>query len=521
MPTTEQVQLIPLAKLHVSEHNTRQPKTSEPSIKELAKSLKAEQKTPILVRPHPTKKGHYEIAAGARRYTAACAAELKTLKAIVREYDDATFEETILTENLQREDPDPVAEAILLRRLIDRGQSLKEIAAALGKSDTWATRRAKLANLHPQLLEHWRKGDLTHFSAAMMEPLAALPESGQEKVAESLERYCQLKNANSRADVENYIFRHVTNCLDVPWLEDPRTFVENCGPGCTHDSSKQGKLFDAGGKKEGCGNCLNTSCFLKRQQLYIDAEYDRLCAEESLPVVAHDSVTIKGAEYKQDYDYSTTYTKTPRNKGDKKVLLYENGALTLAYAASEKSGRQSEEKELLTPEKKQENKTKTLQGKRWIRVREKLLAALGEAPYEKLTAPIDHLIAVFGLPFRETSWPQTPVDGGLWNYIHNPTAFPIRDISNAETYGYMNRRPDFTGEDGPREQALWPAVRQVLLGLIPPPHRVSDAEAFAETYREIAKLIDFPIEAEKYAADLEIPPPKSWGKVDPHTLEAI
>jgi hypothetical protein len=54
---------------------------------------------------------------------------------------------------------------------------------------------------------------------------------------------------------------------------------------------------------------------------------------------------------------------------------------------------------------------------------------------------------------------------------------------------------------------------------MPMPHRVSDAEAFAETYREIAKLIDFPIEAEKYAADLEIPPPKSWGKVDPHTLE--
>jgi ParB/RepB/Spo0J family partition protein len=519
MTTTEQVQLIPLTKLHVSEHNTRQPKATEPSIKELAKSLKAEQKTPILVRPHPAKKGHYEIAAGARRYTAALAAELKTLKAIVREYDDATFEETILTENLQREDPDPVAEAILLRRLIDRGQSLKEIAAALGKSDTWATRRAKLANLHPQLLEHWRKGDLTHFSAAMIEPLAALPEAAQEQVVEKLKGYCHLDRAKSRADVESYIFSQITNSLDVPWLEDPRTFVENCGPGCGHDSSKQGKLFDDSGKKEGCGNCLNTSCFLKRQQLYLDAEYDRLCAEESLPVVARNSLTIKGAEYKQDYDYSTTYTKTPRNKGDKKVLLYENGTLTPAYVSNGKSNDADEQKEALTPEQKQENKIKTLQGKRWILVREKLVAALGEAPYEKLTAPIDHLIAVFGLPFRETSMATKPVDEGLWNYIHNPSAFPVRDEVEQEWGG---TKLDFTGEDSPsREQALWPAVRQVLLGLIPPPHRVSDAEKFAETYREIAKLIDFPIEAEKYAADLEIPPPKSWGKVDPHTLEAI
>jgi ParB/RepB/Spo0J family partition protein len=523
MPTTEQVQLIPLAKLHVSEHNTRQPKTSEPSIKELAKSLKAEQKTPILVRPHPSKKGHYEIAAGARRYTAACAAELKALKAIVREYDDATFEETILTENLQREDPDPLAEAILLRRLIDRGQSLKEIAAALGKSDTWATRRAKLANLHPQLLEHWRKGDLTHFSAAMIEPLAALPEAAQEQVAESLKRYCHgLEDAESRTDVENYIFRQITNRLNVPWLEDPRTFVENCGPGCTHDSSKQGKLFDEGGKKEGCGNCLNASCFLKRQQLYIDAEYDRLCAEESLPVVAHDSVTIKGAEYKRVYDYTATYSETPRWEDDKKVLLYENGALTLAYTSSEKSGRQSGEKESLTPEKKQENKTKTLQGKRWIRVREKLLASLEASPLGDLTVPIDHLIAVFGLPFREESLATTPVDEGLWNYIHNPNSFPIRDDSEEDKYGYKHTRFGFTGEDAPtREHALWPSVRKILVGLMPMPHRVSDAPAFAETYREIAKLISFPIEAEKYAADIEIPPPKSWGKVDPHTLEAI
>ena len=511
MPTTEQVQLIPLSKLHVSESNTRFPKATDPAIKELAKSLTAEQKTPILVRPHPAKKGHYEIAAGARRYTAALAAELKTLKAIVREYDDATFEETILTENLQREDPDPYAEAILHRKLLDRGQSLKEIAAALGKTDTWAIRRAKLAALHKDILTSWQKGPLKHYTASMMEAIAALPECGQGKVAALIKEEAwqlrRLSECESRADVEGFLFNHITNSLDVPWLEDPRTFVEGCGPGCTHDSRKQGKLFDTEDRK-GCGNCLNTSCFIKRRQLYIDAQYEKLSKGESLPIIAKDSVEIQGQKYERDYSWQEL-SKTSKPNSEK-VLVYENGALSVAYKPG-KASQKSEEKSQASPEEKMQNKIALHQGKRWIAVREKLVESLKEAALDKLTVPIDHLVAVFGLPYRVSSMHTAPADEGLWDYIHNPTAFPMREQGDYNI--------EFTGEDGPREEALWPSVKQVLLGLIPPPHRVSDAAKFETTYREISALIGFPLDTEKYKADLEIPPPKSWGNVDPHTLQ--
>lgn len=509
MPTTEQVQLIPLSKLHVSESNTRFPKATDPAIKELAKSLSAEQKTPILVRPHPSKKGHYEIAAGARRYTAALAAEIKTLKAIVREYDDATFEETILTENLQREDPDPYAEAVLLRKLLDRGQSLKEIAAALGKSDTWALRRAKLAALHKDILTAWHKGDLRHFSASMMEAIAALPECGQEKVASHIKdgRAWDLEHASDRGDVEEFLFSRISNSLDVPWLEDPRTFVKDCGPGCTHDSRKQGKLFDTDSKKGSCGNCLNASCFIKRRQLYIDAEYQKLSKGESLPVIAKESVEIQGQNYTRDYSYHNL-SKTSMPDAEK-VLVYENGALSVAYKPGNPA--KSEEKSQASPEEKMQNKIALHQGKRWIAVREKLVESLKEAALDKLTVPIDHLIAVFGLPYRVSAIHTAPADEGLWDYIHSPTAFPMREQGSYNI--------EFTGEDGPREEALWPSVKQVLLGLIPPPHRVSDAAKFETTYREISALIGFPLDTEKYKADLEIPSPKSWGNVDPHTLQ--
>lgn len=509
MQTTEQVQLIPLSKLHVSESNTRFPKATDPAIKELAKSLTAEQKTPILVRPHPAKKGHYEIAAGARRYTAALAAEIKSLKAIVREYDDATFEETILTENLQREDPDPYAEAILLRKMLDRGQKLKEIAAALGKSDTWAMRRAKLASLHKNILDAWHKGDLEHFTVAMMEVIAALPECGQEKFDRLMEEDSWgLRQLESRADVEEFIFSRISNSLDVPWLEDPRTFVEGCGPGCMHDSRKQGKLFDTL-EKSGCGNCLNASCFIKRKQLFIDAEYEKICNGEPLPVITRNGVEIQGQKYERNYDWSLEFSKTPK-PGAEKVVVFENGTLSVAYKLG---GKASDEKAQASPEQKMQNKIAMHQGKRWVLVREKLVSALSEATLDKLTVPIDHLIAVFGLPYKVSSMHTSPADEGLWNYIHNPTGFPIREQGNYNI--------EFTGEDGTREEALWPSVKQVLLGLIPPPHRVSDAEKFETTYREVAALIGFSIDSEKYKADLEIPAPKSWGKVDPHTLEAV
>jgi len=79
---TETVQLIPLEKLHISKHNTRQPKPTDPEVKSLATSLKNEQKSPIIVRPHPEKKTHFEIAAGARRFIAAAPELLEALKQI-------------------------------------------------------------------------------------------------------------------------------------------------------------------------------------------------------------------------------------------------------------------------------------------------------------------------------------------------------------------------------------------------------------------------------------------------------
>ena len=110
----EEIVSLPLGSILISEHNTRQPSPKEPGIIELARSLKEiGQTTPAIVRPHPKKKGHYELAAGARRRVASELAGRDALACIIRSLDDDAFEELLLVENLQREDPDPRAEVKL------------------------------------------------------------------------------------------------------------------------------------------------------------------------------------------------------------------------------------------------------------------------------------------------------------------------------------------------------------------------------------------------------------------------
>jgi len=109
IPTTEMIQRWPTEKVLVSEKNTRQPKAKD--CQELILSIKTTgQSTPAIARPHPTKEGFLELAAGARRRTA-CHALGIDLAVVVRQLTDAELEDLILTENLQREDPDPESEA--------------------------------------------------------------------------------------------------------------------------------------------------------------------------------------------------------------------------------------------------------------------------------------------------------------------------------------------------------------------------------------------------------------------------
>ena len=106
--------------------------------------------------------GYYQIIAGERRWRAARMAGLNEVPAIVMEADDRKVKELALIENLQRQDLNPVEEALGYQSLMaDYGLTQEEAAARVGKSRPRVANALRLLNLPDPLLEKLRAGELT------------------------------------------------------------------------------------------------------------------------------------------------------------------------------------------------------------------------------------------------------------------------------------------------------------------------------------------------------------------------
>lgn len=124
----------------------------EASLNELASSIKAQGiMQPILVRE--TAENEYEIIAGERRWRAAKLAGLEQVPVLVRKVPDNTALAMALIENIQREDLNPLEEAIGIQRLIDEFQMTHQAAAdAVGRSRSAASNLLRLLKL-PQAIQ--------------------------------------------------------------------------------------------------------------------------------------------------------------------------------------------------------------------------------------------------------------------------------------------------------------------------------------------------------------------------------
>jgi len=124
----------------------------EASLNELAASIRVQGvMQPILARE--LAEGGYEIIAGERRWRAAQLAELKIVPVIVRKVPDNAALAMALIENIQREDLNPLEEAIGIQRLIDEFQMTHQAAAdAVGRSRSAASNLLRLLKL-PQAVQ--------------------------------------------------------------------------------------------------------------------------------------------------------------------------------------------------------------------------------------------------------------------------------------------------------------------------------------------------------------------------------
>ena len=116
---------------------------------------------PIIVR-QPENSEFYQIIAGERRWRAARIAGLSEVPVVVIEADDKKAMELALIENLQRQDLNPVEEALGYRSLMeDHGLTQEDAAKRVGKSRPAVTNALRLLNLNPEVLDKVRTGELT------------------------------------------------------------------------------------------------------------------------------------------------------------------------------------------------------------------------------------------------------------------------------------------------------------------------------------------------------------------------
>lgn len=130
------------------------------SLQDLADSIKAQGLVqPIIVRPIGA--GKYEIIAGERRWRAAQLAGLHEVQVVIRDVPDSAAIAMALIENIQREDLNPLEEAVALQRLIDEFQMTHQQAAgAVGRSRAAVSNLLRLLDLNEDVKRLVEKGEL-------------------------------------------------------------------------------------------------------------------------------------------------------------------------------------------------------------------------------------------------------------------------------------------------------------------------------------------------------------------------
>ncbi len=150
---------IPVEFIQRGKYQPRRDMSPE-ALEELSNSIKAQGvMQPIVVRP--VDENRYEIIAGERRWRATQLAGLDRIPAVIREVSDESAIAMALIENIQREDLNPIEEALALARLKDEFElTQQEVADAVGKSRVTVTNLLRLMTLQTDVMKMLEYGDI-------------------------------------------------------------------------------------------------------------------------------------------------------------------------------------------------------------------------------------------------------------------------------------------------------------------------------------------------------------------------
>jgi len=140
----------------------------------------------------------FMIIAGERRFRASKLANKQTIPAIIKNYSERQIKEISLIENLQREDLNPIEEAVAMKALMtDYGLTQEELADRIGKSRPAIANTLRLLSLSKEVTKFVEDGTL---SAGHARTLVSVPQIDQKKMAE-----VAIKNGLSVREMEKMV----------------------------------------------------------------------------------------------------------------------------------------------------------------------------------------------------------------------------------------------------------------------------------------------------------------------------
>lgn len=189
-------------KINSVEPNVNQPRKSfdDDKIDDLAESIKVHGVLqPIIV----TKKGdYYQIIAGERRWRASKKAGLKTIPAIVRDYDERKIREVALIENLQRQDLNALETAKAIKELMEEHSlTQEEIAKTLGKSRSAIANTLRILNLDERVQELVADGKISEGHARTLASIES-PQKQYKLAMDIINLDLNVREAEERTRME-------------------------------------------------------------------------------------------------------------------------------------------------------------------------------------------------------------------------------------------------------------------------------------------------------------------------------
>lgn len=270
-----EVKSLKLSSVHPSPMNPR--KTfDEVALKELSENIRQQGLLqPITVRPVGDK-NEYEIVCGERRYRAyrilfEGAEENNELPfnpwdeimAIVKEMSDEEAFDAMITENLQRQDVDPMEEAFAFGQLQKKGSSIQDIALRFGKSIRFVQDRIKLNTLIPELMKALKEEKMP-ISAAMI-----ICKVTDEQQRAYYKQYNDNYQGFTTATASGFVKGLFLNITDAVWKGDAEFAggcLIPCGE-CPYNTCNHGCLFYE--MKATDGQCTCEEKFIAKTVAYV------------------------------------------------------------------------------------------------------------------------------------------------------------------------------------------------------------------------------------------------------------